>query len=56
MQLFVVSEEVAAHFEPVGFAAVVSYPISNWDDFSNLDCIYWWTNHGSVGVAGTAYC
>jgi len=39
VQLFVIGEEVAAHFEPVGFAAVVGCPISNWDDFSNLDYI-----------------
>jgi len=29
VQLFVVGEEVAAHFEPVGFLAVVGCPISN---------------------------
>jgi len=39
VQLFVVGEEVAALFEPVSFAVVVGCPISNLDDFSNLDCI-----------------
>jgi len=29
VQLFVVGEEVAAHFEPVGFLAVAGFPISN---------------------------
>jgi len=29
VQFFVVAEEVAAHFELVGFAAIVGCPISN---------------------------
>jgi len=40
VQLFVISEVMAAHFQNVGFVAVVGCPISNWNDFSNLDCIY----------------
>ena len=39
MQLFVVGEEKVVRFEPVGFAAIFSCPISKWDDFSNLDYI-----------------
>ena len=55
LQLFVIGEEEAVRFEPVGFAAIFSFPISKWDDFSNLDYICWWTNHCSVGVAGAFY-
>ena len=39
VQLFVLGEKVAAHFELVGFAVVVGCPNSNWDDLSSLDCI-----------------